>query len=297
MSGINRLELKQLRILKALLAERNASKVAGLVGLTQQAVSDQLKKMREIFDDPLFVRTGSGLIPTPKAELLGEVACEILINVEVLFEQPEFDPVLVDKEYTIFETDYAQLTFIPGVLARIWKEAPNLKVNLLDFDSSTLNSKMTAGEVDLALTFPDYVPETYSSVSLLTEKHICVAAATSTLVGRKLALVDIASIPQVIVSTSRPNYRDSVDDMFERRGLSRNVVMTAPCFSIVPKIIQSSSAIAFIPSRAMPETGLVELDIEDAPKAFELMAVWHARSANDPLRQWLLNLMTEEIAA
>ena len=81
MSKINRLEIKQLRILQALLSELNVSRVANQVGLTQQAISDQLKKMRDIFDDRLFLRKSNGLVRTPMALKLGLKIDKILANV------------------------------------------------------------------------------------------------------------------------------------------------------------------------------------------------------------------------
>ncbi|MFD2205969.1 LysR family transcriptional regulator [Kiloniella antarctica] len=294
--NVQRLELKQLRILKALLCERNVSRVANSVGLTQQAVSDQLRKMREIFEDPLFVRTSNGLIPTPTAEQLGERLEKILSEVEGLFDEAEFDLATIDKVFTIAATDYAQLVILPHLLPKIWRDAPNLKINLEDFDIDNLHNEMVTGKVDLALAFPSFVSESYPRISLFKEHHICVASKESHLAGHQLSLVDIAAIPQIIVSQSRPDFRGSIDTLFEEQGMKRNVIMSAPCFSVVPHYIKNSDAIAFIPSRSMPKDGLIELNLEENTLEFEVIAAWHSRSNHDPLHNWVLSLLKEEFS-
>ncbi len=293
MIGINQLELKQLRILRALLRERNVSRVANQIGLTQQAVSDQLKKLRHIFDDRLFVRTSNGLIPTPEAERLGKKLDKILNDVEDLFDVPEFDPKTASGIYTISATDYAQVVVMPQLLSVIWKHAPNLKIVVRDFEIDLLSSQMMTGEVDLALTFPDFIPDSLPYLSLFKEHHVCVASDTSPLIGKKLTLTDIASTPQIIVSSSSANLRGSIDTLFEKKGLSRNVIMSAPCFSLVPRYIKTTNAIAFIPSRSLPEKGLKELDLSIKPIEFEVIAAWHTRSNNDPLHNWILSILKE----
>ncbi len=292
--NVQRLELKQLRILKALLHERNVSRVASSVGLTQQAVSDQLRKMRDIFEDPLFVRTGSGLVPTPAAEQLGERLEKILREVEGLLDEPEFDLATIDKVFTIAATDYAQLVVLPHLLPKIWQAAPNLKINLEDFDLDNLHNEMITGRVDLALAFPSFVSDSYPRLSLFKEHHICVASKGSRLAGRKLNLIDIAAIPQIIVSPSRPNFRGSIDSLFEEQGVKRNIIMSAPCFSVVPQYIENSDAIAFIPSRSMPKEGLVELDLKEDTFEFEVIAAWHSRSNHDLLHNWIRELLSKE---
>ena len=132
MSKIDRLEIKQLRILQALLREKNVSRVAKQVGLTQQAVSDQLRKLRDIFEDRLFLRKSNGLIPTPQAEQLGIKVEELLQGFEQLLEPESFEPNLVDSTYVIAATDYAQQVVLPDLLSKMRSQAPRLRVIIRD---------------------------------------------------------------------------------------------------------------------------------------------------------------------
>ena len=110
MSGINRLDIKQLRVLQLLLQERNLSKVANLMGLTQQAISEQLKKLRNTFDDEMFIRTNSGVIPTQVAEKMAHKVNQILSDIDNLISGEQFNPSILSGVLQISSSDYALIT-------------------------------------------------------------------------------------------------------------------------------------------------------------------------------------------
>lgn len=291
MSKIDRLEIRQLRILQALLREKNVSRVAQQVGLTQQAVSDQLKKLRDIFDDRLFLRKSNGLIPTPLAEQLGEKIEEILHGFDQLLTPDSFEPHIIDSTYVIAATDYAQQVVLPDLLSKIRQQAPKLKIIIQDLDIDNLNDAMAAGRVNLVVAFPDFVPSTYPCITLFTEHHVCVASKKSSMAGKKSSLEAIARHPQIIASPSRPNFRGSIDSWFEQFGLERNVVISAPCFSIVPLYLETTDAIAFLPSRALVDSKLAIIDLKESPVRFDVIAAWHPRSNQDPLHNWVVDFL------
>ncbi len=142
---------------------------------------------------------------------------------------------------------------------------------------------MAAGRINLVVAFPDFVPSSYPSITLFTEHHVCMVAKNSPLAGKKLSLETIARHPQIIASPSRPNFRGSIDTWFEQFGLKRNVVISAPCFSIVPLYLETTDAIAFLPSRAIVDSNLTAIDLKEKPVSFDVISAWHPRSNNDPL--------------
>ena len=294
MNKINRLEVKQLRILLALLREKNVSNVANQVGLTQQAVSDQLRKLRDIFDDRLFIRSAQGLVPTAFALGLEGQIQDILKGIETLLAPEEFNPAKVTGSYTISATDYAQKLILPQLLCDIRNKAPHLKIIIRDFEIEGLNELMINDRVNLALAFPSYVPESYPSVKLFSEHHICVASNQSHLAGRELSLSDVAQEPQIVVSVSSSNLKNSVDTWFENAGLQRNVVISVPCFSVVPGYIESTDAISFLPSKSKLNDNMVKLKIIEPPIEFDVIAAWHARSNQDKLHNWVVGLLKKQ---
>ena len=109
--------------------------------------------------------------------------------------------------------------------------------------------------------------------------------------GKKYQLSEIAAMPQVIVSPSRPNLKGSHDDWFAEKGYQRNIVMSVPSFLSASNIIQSTNTICFLPSRLLPDPKIVPLEISENTHSFDVIVAWHPRSNNNPLHQWILSIV------
>ncbi|WP_166421458.1 LysR family transcriptional regulator [Pseudoalteromonas sp. Z1A8] len=293
MSKLDRLDIKQLRIFQALIREKNASKAASKLGLTQQAVSEQLKKLRDVFDDQLFLRKTTGFVPTPYAEELSVDIDKLLNDFQALLAPKIFDPKTVNDEFVIAATDYAQQVVLPALVKVLRAQAPNLKLIIRDFEIDSLHDLMENGKVNLAIAFPDYIPSTYPIIKLFEEQHICVTSPNSSIAGTKPSLAEIASYPSIIASPSRPNFKGSIDDWFKSFDLTRNVVVSAPCFSIVPMYLETTDSIAFLPSRAV-SSELVKIELLQLPAPFDVIAAWHPRYNKNPLHKWVVSKLVVE---
>lgn len=289
MNALSRLGIKQLRILSALLKEGNLSQVADQMGLTQQAVSANLATLRDVFGDKLFLRTGRGVMPTTLAVELGAEVEAILGALERLVERSPFDPSLVVGTVTVSAADYAMRVALVPRLRDIQRRAPGLKMVLSEIEVGAVATKLGSGEIDLVVSIPDYVPPAYPRRVLFAEEYVCVAAAGSALTGSKVSLEALGREPQVIVSPGRANLIGSADPWFARRGIQRNIVLSVPHFLLVPDILAAIDAVAFLPSRMLPDARLTVLELEDEarPPGFDLIAAWHPRSASSALINWL----------
>jgi len=294
LSKIDRLDIKQLRIFQALYRERNASKAANLLGLTQQAVSEHLKKLRDVFDDRLFLRKANGFVPTPFAEELSLGVDKLINDFKALLSPAKFDPKTISSTFVIAATDYAQQVVLPALISTLREQSPNLKLIVRDFEIDKLHELMESGKVNLAIAFPDYIPDSYPIVKLFEEHHVCVASPSSTISQTSPSLAEVASYPSIIASPSRPNFKGSIDDWFKQFGLKRNVVVSAPCFSIVPMYLKTTDSIAFLPSRAIKGLDLVEITLEQSPDKFDVIAAWHPRYNEDALQRWVISMLKVE---
>ena len=108
---------------------------------------------------------------------------------------------------------------------------------------------------------------------------------------KKYSLKEIAQLPQIIISPSRPNLKGSHDSWFAKKGLKRNILMSVPSFSAAATIIEATNTIAFLPAKLLPESRLVPIEIAENPPKFDVIVAWHPRSTNNPLHQWLLILL------
>ncbi|MDC3212439.1 LysR family transcriptional regulator [Pseudoalteromonas distincta] len=288
MNGINRLDIKQLRVLSSLLELKNLSQVAKKMGLTQQAISEQLRKLRDLFDDRLFIRQGNNMVATPKAQGLKAPINNILKQLESLLEPEQFSPQTYKGVFTISATDYATQALLPQLFNITRREAPGLKLIVRDFASDNVNQLITAGELDLLISFPEFIPDNLSYITLFEEQHLCITGIGNTTYTEPLSLAQFAKHPQLVVSPSRANLRGSHDQWFESQGLKRNIVMSVPSFSAVPDILHTTDMLAFYPSRLLPNSKVKQLKIEALPPTFKVIAAWHPRTNNSPIHKWLI---------
>jgi len=286
MADISKLEIKQLRVLAALLQLHSLTKAAVKLGITQQAVSEQLKKLRDIFQDRLFIRSSHGVVPTPKIQ-------QILMAIGELTELAEFDPQRLNGVYKISASDYAMRVILPSLLVQIRQHAPHLKIIIRRFESDNLNQLMATGEIDLALTFPAFIPLTSPSMLLYEEQHVCVAAKAIANEYQGLSLEQIAAAPQLVISPSRASLKGSADEWFAAKGFQRNIIMSLPSFSAAPDCIEAMGVIAFLPSRMLPNDKLVEVALPEALPSFEVIAAWHQRSSQTQVHQWITGLLRQ----
>ncbi|MFT6927155.1 MAG: DNA-binding transcriptional LysR family regulator [Psychromonas sp.] len=291
MNGISRLDIKQLRVLNALLDLKNLSQVARKMGLTQQAISEQLRKLRDLFNDRLFIRQGNSMVATPKALSMQQPISHILKQLETLLEPDLFIPQTYKGVFTISATDYATQALLPQLFKITRREAPGLKLIVRDFASDNVNQLIKAGELDLLITFPEFIPDNLTYVTLLEEQHLCITGCGNELIKEPLTLTQIAAHPQLVVSPSRANLRGSHDKWFATRDLKRNIVMSVPSFSAVPDILHTTDMIAFYPSRLLPNSKVKQLRVEALPPTFKVIAAWHPRTSDSAIHRWLIETL------
>jgi DNA-binding transcriptional LysR family regulator len=294
LSKLDRLDIKQLRVFQALIREENASRAANQLGLTQQAVSEHLKKLRDVFGDRLFLRKTNGFVPTPFALQLSISVDKLLIDFQTLLSPTVFDPGTISGTFVIAATDYAQQVVLPDLIAKLRAQSPHLKLIVRDFEIDKLDDLMKSGKVNLAIAFPDYIPDSYPLVKLFEEHHVCVTSSNSLFMQKNYSLADVASYPSIIASPSRPNFKGSIDDWFAKFGLKRNIVISAPCFSIVPMYLETTDSIAFLPSRAIKGLNLVAIPLDQTPDKFDVIAAWHPRYNEDSLQKWVISMLKVE---
>lgn len=296
MNRVSRLSIRQLRIFSGLVKDGNLSRLADEMGLTQQAVSANLGSLRDLFGEPLFLRTGRGVTPTDLARELGAEVDAILDAMERLVDRAPFDPAKVTATVRISAADYAHAVAITPRLATIRALAPQIKLLLSEVDVDALPEKMSSGEIDIVVSIPAHIPERYPRHHLLNEHYVCVTVKGSHLAGRRLSRKDLSSEPQVVVSPGRANLIGSADEWFRQEGLKRDIILSAPHFLLLPDMIAATGTVAFFPSRLLPDARLISLELENeiSPAGFELIAAWHPRSDGSPLIQWIVRMLSAE---
>ncbi len=290
---LDKLDVKQMRLLLLLEEKENISRVADTLNVSQQAVSVQLKALRAIFHDQLFVRHGHKMVPTPKCGRLCLKLKGIIESLEIDAQPETFDPKRLQQQIIISATDYAQQSALVKIFANLREEAPGLKLIAKNIEIDTLEASLREGKVDLAISIPDFLPEQLPYKMLFREEYQCVANVDAAITINHFT--DLNHFDHVIISPSRANLKGSSEQWFKDQGLNRNIVASIPSFNLLSSYLKNTTALAFIPSRLLPTPDLKTIALDRAPPGFDLVVAWHPKTSHSPLHRWLIEKLVESI--
>lgn len=294
---IDKLELNHLRMLAALYKLGTMSAAAESLDVSQQAVSLQLKRVREILGDALFVRTGHGMVPTAYGLLIQPHVDQVLATLHAMPMPTSIALQDMERTLSISATDHAQHIVVGELIRALRVAAPRVKVKVSNIEGASLLRRMQQGEIGVAFTSNGYVPEGLVSMPLFTERYVCVAARALTQAGCTLPLEALVAHDFLVVSPAVAGFEGSASAWFEQQGLRRRVVASLPSFFMAQECLRHSDLVAFMPSRLLPCEGLVEVPLDKYPPGYEVVAACHPASMSDPLLAWVLERVRSRFEA
>ncbi|KAA8697630.1 Transcriptional regulator, LysR family [Pseudomonas caricapapayae] len=296
---IRALDLNLLKALDALLDERSVTRAANRLSLTQPAVSGMLNRLRESFDDPLFVRAQRGIVPTLRAEQLAMPVKQLLANIEGMLQPQNFDPLTASMTIRIASTDYALRAAAVPFLSALRVQAPNIRVSVQPVDHQKLQNQLDLGEIDLALVTPEAVTPGLHAIALFDESYVCVMRSEHPdAMNSELSLDRFCALDHVLVSPAGGGFHGVTDEALEKLGRSRRVTVSVISFLVLPEILMCSDLIAVVPRRlAVHQVGLRSLEPPVEIPGFRKTLVWHERTHSDAGHRWVRSLMVETIRA
>lgn len=299
MRDIKSLDINLLKAFDALFDERSVTRAADRLGLTQPAVSGVLGRLRDSFDDPLFIRTQRGIIPTARANELAAPVRQILADVETLLQPPVFDPATAQFTMSLAATDYALQAVVLPFLPRLRAASPGIHVSVRPVDNDNAQVQFERGELDLALVTPETAPQDLHARRLFDETYVCAlrrdhpAARNGT-----IDLDRFCDLDHVLVSFSGQRFRGVTDDALAAIGRKRRVVLSITSFLALPELLKTTDLIAVVPSRLVsndPTLTTIAPPV-DIP-GFSKIAIWHERTHRDPGHQWFRALLFGTVQA
>ncbi len=282
--------LNLLVVFDALMVERNVGRAGLLLGLSQPAVSHALAQLRVELDDPLFVRTASGVAPTERAFALLAPIKTALALIGDAVAPIRFDPSSAQDTFTLSATDFVEFVMLPKLLAHLEKVAPNVRLQLRPWPHHRVPPFLQAGEVDVALGFFEGAPVGHQKAKLFEDSFVCTARVGHPLIKKRLSLSGYLKLKHVIV-TADPQARGVVDDVLATRGLVRDIGLRLSHFLMVPAVVAATDLVAALSYRvAEPMAATLPLQLLPIPFAVPggtVSMVWHDRSAKAPAQMWL----------
>lgn len=289
------LDPRLLRLFDALFAAGSVTKAAEKLGQSQPTVSIWLARLRQELDDPLFVRTAEGMLPTPRAEALIGTARQALEMLRRLAElRTDFDPATAKRSFCICMTDASHITLLPAILAHVRRAAPGIRIEAAQIGTDTPRM-LQSGEGDLALGYISELDAGHFQQALFPQDWVCLASARHPRINDRMTLRDFRREAHVFIRSGTGHQLLSV--ALEGQKITPNIVLEMPGFLGLPAIIGTTDLIATLP-RHTGETlahyyGLRVLACPLPIPGFTVKQYWHARFHHDPASQWLRGVCAE----
>lgn len=297
---ITRLDLNLLLTFDALFETRRVSLAAQRLKVSQPTVSFSLKKLRDFFADDLFVRTSTGMKPTPYAvQLQTPVRSVIEIVSQEVLKKPGFEARSAERRFTVSTSDIGELVFLPSLLKALIVSAPLASLRSVALSHRELPKALEDGEIDLALGyFPDLTVTGIKSQTLFEHPFTCLVRKDHPAVGEHLTLGQFMALDHLVVSQEGRS-QEIFEKTMTELGLQRRILLHLPHFMSVPYMIAATDMISTVPlavGRAFAgwsDVRLVKPPIE-IPK-IPLRQYWHRRSHNDPAVTWFRGIVADSL--
>jgi DNA-binding transcriptional LysR family regulator len=287
--SLSRIDLNLLLTLDALLADRNVTRAARRLRLSQPAVSVQLGKLRQALQDPLLVPGPRGMVPTSLAvSLQGPLRAALEQLLGVIAPARPFEPAEAELTFRVAASDYAGRAIVQPLLPVLRREAPRTRLAVVNAAPLRMGRQAEDAEIDLGFITLDTAPPVLRCRPLFKERYVLVGRAGHPALRRRPTLAQFCRLEFGIVSPDGGGFRGAADAPLEAMGLRRLVVLSVPHFLFLLSAVTHSDLVALVPSRiaqGAPGLRVVEPPL-DVP-GFDMAMVWHERVNRDPAHVWL----------
>ena len=294
---IRSVNLNLLAAFDALFEERNVTRAARKMGVTQSAMSNSLAQLRAIFDDVLFRRVAHGVEPTARALALAEPIHHGLRLLGDALSPVTFDPATASRSFVLAASDYVEFVLLPRLVRRLEKEAPLVRLEVRPWGLHEVPAMLARGEADLMIGFYDSVPRGHRQTLLFDEEYTCIVRKGHPRVRGKLSLKTWLDLRHVLVS-QRADSPGSVDRALAQRGLRRTVAARVSHFLLVPTLVASTDMVAAVSRRIavafVKPLGLAMYAPPVVLPTSRIGQVWHEQVDADPAHRWLRELIAGE---
>lgn len=292
------LDLNLLPVFDALIRVRNVSRAAHELDMSQSAVSHALKRLRTFFGDPLFLKTGSGMQPTPRAlELLPPVLAVMGTVRGELLVREGFDAAVARRTFTLVLTDMGELIFLPRLIARLRQAAPHCTLRTMQVPMRDIQAVLESGEADLALGSLHSVPDGLFQQQLFTRSFVTIVNRRNRRIGDSLTPEQFFGMEHIVVSLSGRR-EDCYDSIIDQLAGPRRIYLTTPHFLTVPIIIEDNpDLVATVPRELATKFAsyksikMIATPVNVPP--FAIRQHWHARFQHDAANSWLRRLVKD----
>ncbi len=292
------LDLNLLRVFDAVMTEQNLTRAASRLAMTQPAVSNAVKRLRDALGDELLIRTAHGVKPTARAESLWPAVRRALADLEEAVAPRSFELAKARVTFRMAMADATAGLLLPPLVRVIEKDAPGIDIRMVPLTTREPRPMLLRGDIDLAIGFfPGVVAQLQGSTEtpirherLYAGEYVCVMRREHPLTQKELTLDAYCSANHLLVSFSG-RARGLVDDALLSLNRARRILLTVNQFFTAGKVVANSDLLMVLPRHLIEATGMTEaLVAKELPFAMpevHIDMLWHERDARSPGHQWL----------
>jgi DNA-binding transcriptional LysR family regulator len=289
----DKIDLHLIRVLHTVLTERSVSRAAIRLGMTQPAVSTALKRLRDLADDPLLVRSGSGMVPTDAGIRMLSPSASILRAAEVLFTDARgFTPRTATNTFRVAAADYLDPLFLPQLVASIKTAAPTVQIEIHPLSGDAdYQAHLAQGRLDVVVGNWARPPGELHMGRLFGDEVVCLVGAEHPAVRRGWDKAAWLVAEHIAPTPYHPGAKGVIDDYLDSQGLERRITARCAYFGLIPSMV-ASSLLVLTTGRQYCErfTERLPLKILPCPVAFPRMMyyqLWHERTHTSAAGKWL----------
>jgi len=289
---LSQVDLNLFVVLEAIYREGNLTRAGRQLKLTQPAMSHALKRLRELLKDPLFVREGANMVPTPfSRNMINDVRQALQILEVNLYENRNFDPAHTRRNFLLGFWELMEAIILPRLSNLLAEAAPEISLTTLRVKRREIEVELASGALDLALDVPISMTDSIRQKPLFSDRVVVAARQGHPAVGRELDLDTYLAQEHILVSSRR--YGPSlVDAELNRKGKKRQIVLRCQNYFAACRVVSETDMLLTIPEHyaqmlnsrfgnrlyPFPLKSLQSLDIH---------MYWHESADNDPPNRWL----------
>jgi len=298
--SLSALDLNLLVMLDTVLAERSVVRAAHRLHVTPSAVSNALARLRDALGDPLIVRRGRGVVPTPRAAEIAPTLARVLRELDHAVLGAAFDPATTARTFTLAAADAVQIVRLPGLAVLLAAELPRATLRVVGIDSLVSLGGLAGTLVDVAIG----VGERGAGVHLepLIDERTTLVARRDHPARARLSRAGLAALRHVAVEMAPDRgFRDLAAAAYSRAGIARDVAVVVPSFTAAAAVVAATDLVATLPISLLevlgPRVGLRAVAAPVPPYTVTLHLGWHERTHADPAQAAFRALVRRAVTA
>jgi len=273
--------------------ERNLTRAAKVLHITQPAVSNALKRLRAAFGDPLFVRTPRGVAPTPVADNIAARVKEALNMLNIsLTESEKFAPHRSEKVFALAVHDIDEAVLAPRLMERLEAEAPGISLECVSVPRDELEGELASGGLDFALDVPLFSVPLLCRQLVSAERYVCAMRPGHPAATEPLTLDRYLELDHVHVSTRRRGV-GHIDRALERLGRGRDIKLRMMSYMAAPQVVASTDLVLTIPRSLASMYGLTTLELPFEVGTLDQYLYWHRNADEDRTNTWMRRILLD----